>query len=539
MQEQYIVGIYCRLSRDDERAGESVSIENQKELLSRYVQEQGWTLYDYYVDDGVSGTTFDRPGFNRLVADATAMKINLALCKDLSRLGRDYIEAGKYTDFIFPSLGCRFIALNDGVDTAKQNNEMVMILKNVMNDLYARDTSAKIKAVKLSTFKSGKYIGCYAPIGYRKDPEDHHHLLIDPMTAPIVKRIFDLRMQGFSFRKIARTLNEEKVPSPRGFYYLSEQRENLRGETPFWNDVTVKSVLRNEVYLGHMVQNKTGTVSYKNHKQIAKPEAEWIKVENTHEPLVSKETWDFVQTLDNHPARNRSGKSGVVHLYASVLHCMDCGATMRHYSDSRKKDDGTRQSTYEAYCCNRYATGGKAACSAHHINSRVLTEIVLTDIHQKAVMAQHNPEHMRSLILKQKNTALAEQTRTLRTSLTALDKRIAELDKLVVAAYEDKVVGRIPEALCIQFLTRYENERQEKLAERTALTAQLDARQEDEKSVDDWIELIRDFAYLDTLDRPTLLRLIKRIDVSERRVENGQQVRDIKIHYNFVGYIET
>lgn len=538
MQEQYIVGIYCRLSRDDERAGESVSIENQKELLSRYVQEQGWTLYDYYVDDGVSGTSFDRPGFNRLVADATAKKINLALCKDLSRLGRDYIEAGKYTDFIFPSLGCRFIALNDGVDTAKQNNEMVMILKNVMNDLYARDTSAKIKAVKRSTFKSGKYIGCYAPIGYRKDPEDHHHLLIDPMTAPIVKRIFDMRMQGYSFRKIARTLNEEKVPSPRGFYYLSEQRENLRGETPFWNDVTVKSVLRNEVYLGHMVQNKTGTVSYKNHKQIAKPEAEWIRVENTHEALVSQETWDFVQSLDNHPSRNRSGKSGVVHLYASVLHCMDCGATMRHYSDSRKKDDGTRQSTYEAYCCNRYATGGKAACSAHHINSRMLTEVVLTDIRQKALMAQRDPEHMRALILKQRNDAIAEQTQTLRTSLSALDKRIAELDKLVVAAYEDKVAGHIPEALCIQFLTRYENERQEKLAERTALTAQLDARQEDEKSVDDWIELIRGFAYLDTLERPTLLRLINRIDVSERRVENGQQVRDIKIHYNFVGYIE-
>ena len=150
MQENYIVGIYARLSRDDERAGESVSIENQKEMLSRYVREQGWTLYDYYCDDGVSGTTFDRPGLNRLVQDATDHKINLALCKDLSRLGRDYIEAGKYTDFVFPSLGCRFIALNDGVDSLRKNNEMLVILKNVMNDLYARDTSSKIKAVKLS-----------------------------------------------------------------------------------------------------------------------------------------------------------------------------------------------------------------------------------------------------------------------------------------------------------------------------------------------------------------------------------------------------
>ena len=196
MQEQYSVGIYARLSRDDERAGESVSIENQKEMLARYVREQGWTLYDYYCDDGVSGTTFDRPGFNRLVQDATDHKINLVLTKDLSRLGRDYIEAGKYTDFIFPSLGCRFIALNDGVDTLRKNNEMLVILKNVMNDLYARDTSNKIKAVKLSTFKAGKYVGCYAPLGYRKSAADKHILEIDPVTAPLVMTLPWMRPSG-------------------------------------------------------------------------------------------------------------------------------------------------------------------------------------------------------------------------------------------------------------------------------------------------------------------------------------------------------
>lgn len=222
MQEQYSVGIYARLSRDDERAGESVSIENQKEMLARYVREQGWTLYDYYCDDGVSGTTFDRPGFNQLVQDATDRKINLVLTKDLSRLGRDYIEAGKYTDFIFPSLGCRFIALNDGVDTIRKNNEMLVILKNVMNDLYARDTSNKIKAVKLSTFKAGKYVGCYAPLGYRKSAADKHILEIDPVTAPVVRHIFDLRLQGNGFRKIALILNAEKVPAPRTFYYMAD-----------------------------------------------------------------------------------------------------------------------------------------------------------------------------------------------------------------------------------------------------------------------------------------------------------------------------
>ena len=324
-----ITALYCRLSQEDERAGESLSIENQKEMLSRYVREQGWTLYDYYCDDGVSGTTFDRPGLNRLVQDATDHKINLVLCKDLSRLGRDYIEAGKYTDFVFPSLGCRFIALNDGVDTLRKNNEMLVILKNVMNDLYARDTSSKIKAVKLSTFKSGKYVGCYAPLGYKKSEADKHVLEIDPVTAPVVRHIFDLRLQGYGFRKIALQLNAEKVPAPRSFYYMAEGRENLRGETPFWNDVTVKTILRNEVYIGHMVQNKTGTVSYKNHKQVSKPESEWIKVENTHEPLIPQETWDAVQRMDNHPARGRSGKSGTVALFGGLLRCMDCGSSIR------------------------------------------------------------------------------------------------------------------------------------------------------------------------------------------------------------------
>ena len=317
------------LSSDDERTGESVSIENQKIMLSRYVQEQGWNLYAAYCDDGVSGTTFDRPMFNQMIADAKAGKINLILCKDLSRLGRDYIEAGRFTDIVFPSMGCRFIALNDGVDTIHKNNEMLVILKNVMNDLYARDTSSKIRAVKQSTFKSGKYVGCYAPIGYRKSPADKHILEIDPVTAPVVLRIFDMRLQGDSFRKIARTLNEEGVPSPRGFYYMAEGRPNLRGETPYWNDVTVKTILRNEVYLGHMVQNKTGTVSYKVHKQVSKPKEDWIKVEHTHEPLVSQEAWDAVQRLDNHPSKGRSGSDGVISLFAGVLYCADCGGSMR------------------------------------------------------------------------------------------------------------------------------------------------------------------------------------------------------------------
>ena len=540
MQEKYNVGIYCRLSRDDERSGESVSIENQKIMLSRYVQEQGWNLYAAYCDDGVSGTTFDRPMFNQMIADAKTGKINLILCKDLSRLGRDYIETGRFTDIVFPSMGCRFIALNDGVDTIHKNNEMLVILKNVMNDLYARDTSSKIRAVKQSTFRTGKYVGCYAPIGYRKSPADKHILEIDPVTVPVVLRIFDMRLQGDNFRKIARTLNEEGVPSPRGFYYMAEGRPNLRGETPYWNDVTVNTILRNEVYLGHMVQNKTGTVSYKVHKQVSKPKEDWIKVEHTHEPLISQEVWDAVQRLDNHPSKGRSGSDGEISLFAGVLYCADCGSSMRILKDyrSRKRHEDGHYGTYKAYMCNRYGSGGKVACSIHYINCKVLTKLLLLDIHAKAMLAQNSPAALKEKILAQKNAASLEQTKALRATLAAVDKRLAELEKLVVSAYEDKVKGVMPEALCVQLMNRYEDERRGKLEQRTQLTAQLEATQEDEQATDEWLAVIRDYAQLEELDRPTLLRLVKRIEVGEKYEIAGETHRDIKIYYNFVGYVE-
>ncbi len=485
----------------------------------------------------MSGTTFDRPEFNRLVQDATDKKINLVLCKDLSRLGRDYIEAGRYTDFVFPSLGCRFIALNDGVDTLQKNNEMLVIIKNVMNDLYARDTSSKIKAVKQSTFKSGKYVGCYAPLGYKKSEADKHILEIDPITAPIVRHIFDMRLQGDSFRKIATQLNAEGVPAPRTFYYMATGRENIRSKSPYWNDTTVKSILRNEVYLGHMVQNKTGTVSYKNHKQITKPQSEWIKVENTHEPLISQDVWDAVQRMDNHPGRGRTGKSGMIALFGGILRCMDCGSSLRYMRDYRKTTSG-KEPEFKSYVCNRYAIGGKDACSTHYINQKALIAVVLTDIRSKAILAQRNREALKERILAMKKSASAKRTSMLKTELTAIDKRLAELEKLIQAAYEDKVMGRIPEGVCINLLNKYEIEHTEKLEHKKELSMKLAASQESEKSVDDWLDMIQDYAQLEELDRATLVRLIQKIEIGEKHEVDGHAERDINIYYNFVGFVE-
>jgi len=328
------VGYICLSVRNSDPAG---SIENQKQIIEKWGQQNQIPFSHYYIDNGFSGKRVDRPGLQEMLQNIIADKIECIVVKDLSRLGRDYVEVGYYIDVVFPSLGVRFIALNDGVDTIHKNNEMLVILKNVMNDLYARDTSNKIRAVKQSTFKTGKYVGCYAPIGYVKSPEDKHVLVIDPVTAPVVTRIFDLRCQGYSYRKIATTLNNEHVPTPSSFYYMKRGKPNIRPDGDFWAGQTVKSILRNEVYLGHMVQNKTGNVSYKIHKQIPKPKEEWVRVENTHEPLISQETWDMVRELDARNVKFRSDKAGETALFTGVLFCADCGTAMRHYHDGRRK----------------------------------------------------------------------------------------------------------------------------------------------------------------------------------------------------------
>lgn len=417
---------------------------------------------------------------------------------------------------------------------------MLVILKNVMNDLYARDTSAKIRAVKRSSFQAGKYVGCYAPIGYLKSPDDKHILIPDPATAPLVRRIFDMRCQGLSYRKIATTLNEEKMSTPRDLYYLQKGMVNPRQDGGYWQAQTVKAILRNEVYIGHTVQNKTGNISYKVHKQVGKPEAEWIRVEGTHEPLISMEVWELVRTIEQQNARSRTQANGETALFAGLLYCMDCGSTMRHHGDYHKCKDGTPvRSTYESYLCNRYCCGGKDICTAHTMNQKVLIQVVLTDIRMKAKQARNDPSGLIEQIQTQRRASSAEQMKQTRLLLTAIEKRLAELSRLTQAIYEDKVMGRIPEAVCVQLMNRYEAERADKLEQRAHLSGELEAYQQETDDVQQWMKLIREYAKLEELDRPTLLRLIKRIEVGEKKVEDGCTVRDIKIHYNFVGYIEA
>lgn len=391
----YNVGIYCRLSNDDERAGESLSIENQRLLLQQYVRDRGWNEIDTYIDDGYSGTNFDRPGVQRLIADAQAKRINLILVKDLSRFGRNYIEFGRYIDYVFPAIGCRFIALNNGVDTANNDSSMdSMCFLNLFNEFYSRDTSKKVKAVKKACAENGKFMGTHPPLGYKRDPADKHHFLIDEDTAPIVRRIFSLRASGMTFRRIATMLNEEGVPSPGTFYYQGKGTEDPRRVNHKWAETTVKVLLRNEVYIGNMVQGKCGSLSYKSKKLVSKPKEEWIRVEGTHEPIISREVWDTVVSIDQRKVRKPDTENGNRSIFVGLVYCAKCGFKMQNQvknSISKRTGQPTRLSYF---LCGNYLRSGKTACTIHTISEDALYQIVLEDIRAKAQYAAYDRDRL-------------------------------------------------------------------------------------------------------------------------------------------------
>ena len=535
-QQNYDVGIYVRLSKDDERAGESVSIENQKLILIKHAQEQGWNVVETYCDDGYSGTNFDRPGVIRLIDDAKDGKINLILVKDLSRFGRNYIQVGQFTDYLFPIIGCRFVALNDGVDTINNDND-IMPFKNLFNEFQSRDTSKKIKAVKKACASNGMYLGCYAPFGYKKSPDDKHKFIIDETAAAIVRKIFDYRCQGYGFRKIAGFLNEEKIPTPRDYYYQQKGEPNPFYSNHMWNDVTMRVIIRNEVYIGNMVQNKFGSLSYKNDKQIKKPKEDWIRVEGTHEPIIDMETWNQCVEIDKRIKKPRSTGAGKQSLFGGLLRCLDCGFSVNYRQESRYRKDGSRI-VYKSYACGNYIRSGSAACSAHIIYEDRLAELVIDDLQHHAKRVIEDEETTRRELIEQRNNDTEQQRRADKAQMKALESRLTELERLIQKLYEDRVLSSgISETVFHNLMKKYETECFAKSETLAVLTEKLNATVKDEHNIERFMEMVHKYVAVEALDREMLLELIDYIEVGERFIKYNQKYRDITIHYKFVGKI--
>ncbi len=538
-ENTYNVGIYCRLSNDDERDGESVSIENQKLLLQQYVRDRGWNEIDTYIDDGYSGTNFDRPGVQRLIADAKAKRINIILVKDLSRFGRNYIEFGQYTDYLFPSIGCRFIALNNGIDTGnKDNSTDVMCFLNLFNEFYSRDTSRKVKAVKRACAENGKFMGTHPPLGYKRDPADKHHFLIDEETAPIVRRIFSLRASGVTFRRITTMLNEESVPSPGTYYYQNKGTSDPRRVNHKWAETTVKSILRNEVYIGNMVQGKCGSVSYKSKKLVQKPKEEWIRVEGTHEPIISREMWDTVVSIDQRKVRKPDTENGVRSIFVGLVYCSDCGFKMQNQVKKYTYKRDGQPGNYRCFICGNYLRSGKSACTVHTINEQALYQIVLEDIRTKARSVVCDRDRLLAQIVRMKDKEQHSRRASYEQELRIASARVAELERLMQNLYEDKCTGVVPQTVFQTLMQKYEAERAQKSAGLPELERKVREQLEQHQDVDRWANIIQQYIEITELDESILFELVDRIEVGEPQRRGSIRIQDVKVCYRHVGCVD-
>ena len=459
-QKTYIAGLYYRLSQEDERQGESVSIDNQRAILRKYAEEHGFEIHDEYIDDGVSGTTFQRPEVQRLLDDAKTGIINTIIVKDLSRFGRNYIEVGQYVDYVFPAFGIRFIAIQDNVDTENRDSgamEMMPIM-NVFNEWHAANTSKKIRTVLKANARDGKYHARKAPYGYVKSDTEKKTPVIDEEAAAVVKRIFEMRASGLSPHKIADILNEENIPNPSKYSMDKYGIVGKRNHFGLWSFCAVNSILNNPTYLGHMAQQRWSSVSYKNHKRYKKDESEWIVVHNTHEAIITQEIWDKVREVEKSVAQGRKTKRGYTHPLSGFLFCADCGGKMKlNYINRNGKIDFN-------FNCGNHMRIGKAYCFSHFIQAKDIEAIVLNDIREMAQRIVLDEKVIRKDFIRH-NAELADKAvKSAKKELQVKRKRTEELSRLMQLAYEDRLKGKMPEDICIGFIQKYSDEQKKTAA---------------------------------------------------------------------------
>ena len=531
-QTIYNAGIYVRLSQEDMRAGESLSIEHQKLILTKYVREQGWNLVDTYVDDGFSGTDFNRPSVQRLLSDAQTGRINLIICKDLSRFGRNYIEVGQYIDYIFPLHNIRFIALNDNVDTANRDSnamEMMPVI-NLLNEWHASSTSKKIKAVNLANAKAGKYTCANAAYGYTKADDEKHTPIIDPEAAEVVRRIFKLRSQGMSPRAIGDQLNAENIPIPSNYRCQKKGIVNTKYTRHLWTQVQIRQILDNPIYLGKLAMMRVTSVSYKNHKKVRKDPSEWVVTEDTHEAIISQELWDKVREAEKAVSHGKRDGKGVTQPLSGMLFCPDCGYKMK--AAGRKRTLKSGELIRECYYnCSSYVLHGKELCSTHYISQKQIEAVIIADIRSMAELVVKDEQTARAAFLSKKEQQTSRQSKADIKKLNDSKHRLAELENLMQSVYEDKVMGKIPEHICVSFLEKYEAEQQELRAVIADLEERLSAEKQDREDVEEFIRRLKKYVDVQTLTRELGLELIEYVTVG---AYTPNEPREINIYYKFL-----
>ena len=533
--QNLITALYPRLSHEDELQGESNSISNQKRILEAFAKQNGFTNLRWYTDDGYSGANFQRPGFQAMLADIEAGKVGTVIVKDMSRLGRNYLQVGFYTEMLFPQKGVRFIAVNDNVDSANggMDNDFTP-LRNLFNEWLVRDTSKKIRAVKRSKGMSGKPITSKPVYGYLMDEDEN--FIIDEEAAPVVKQIYNLCLAGNGPTKIARMLTEQQIPTPGTLEYrrTGSTRRYHPGYECKWATNTVVHLLENREYTGCLVNFKTEKPSYKLKHSIENPPEKQAVFENHHEPIIDRETWERVQELRKQ--RKRPNRYDEVGLFSGILFCADCGSVMyqqRYQTDKRKQD---------CYICGSYKKR-TADCTAHFIRTDLLTAGVLSNLRKVTSYAAKHEARFMKLLIEQNEDGDRRRNAAKKKELEAAEKRIAELSAIFKRLYEDSVTGRISDERFTELSADYEAEQKE-LKERAArLREELSKAQEATANAEKFMNVVRRHTTIEELT-PTLLReFVEKIVVHESVALDGKRRgklrrQEIEIYYSFVGKVE-
>ena len=455
---------------------------------------------------------------------------------DLSRLGRDFVEVGRYTDVIFPSLGCRFVSVLDCLDSEGDNTDMLHF-RSLMNDYHLKDLSGKIKSVLYAKKKSGQYLTAYAPYGYRKSDEDKHRLVVDEEAATVVREIYRMRCSGMAYGKIAAALNEKSILSPRWHWELHYGKKGSCKYSKLWTYATVKNILNDTVYLGIVTQNRTDSRSYKDKTMIQKPETEWICHEDAHEAIVDRKLWETVQEKNRAVKQQAANRAAPLPaLFTGKLVCADCGHPLVATRETQRRKNGTSK-RYVSYICSHFVTTGRSACSWHRIYEISLKTLVLNEIraHSRAVAQDENAvlDKLRQQILSE-SAARQEDSRL---EISRLRRRIGELEHMTAKLYEDKVSGIINNDTFAVLIQKSEQERLQKAERLEVLLAEEQKDRQEVENIRQWAGIIRRYLDVQELDREIVEELIDHIEIGERSVIDGQRQQDIKIFYRFVGVV--
>lgn len=529
VKEDKITALYCRLSRDDELQGDSNSIKNQKAILQKYADDNGFSNTTFFVDDGYSGTSFDRPDWQRLMELVDEGGVGTIIVKDMSRLGRDYLKVGMYTEMIFPNADIRFIAINNGVDSDNQTENDMTPFINIFNEFYAKDTSRKIRAVFKAKGQAGKPLCTNPPYGYVKDPENKTHWIVDEEAARVVRGIFHLCVQGYGVSQIANEITKQHIMNPTAHakahgYTIPDNRGDSGDYV--WGDSTVSHMLSRQEYLGHTVNFKTYRKSYKQKKQLKNDPSQWQIFENTHEAIIDQETYDIVQRIRD--GRRRVTPMGEMPVLSGMVFCADCGAKLYQVR-------GRTLPQSEYMVCATYRKKGKVVCSSHQIRNSVIEELLLDGLRNVTAYArEHEGEFVEMITKKSK----AEVDRRIRDSKRELEQslaRIHKLDDIIQRLYEDNVEGKISDERFMKMSENYEAE-QKTLEHRVAeLRSTISAEQESTVNVGRFLTLVRKYTDIQELNAEIIREFVERLEVYKAGRVCGKKVQRIRIVWNCIG----